>query len=278
MAFDDDEGTEFGAAQILDGVGDFFDDDADVFGGAAEEAGFTQADQCPAKFGLEDDDEGDGDEGEEFVVKQAQALEGAVAAEEAAHDGEDDEDDQQALEGTGGAGALDETHDEPDHQPDDGKLDCDFPPLVGQQPALQALDAVEHAQRGVLSRRRLVDCNSFNRNFVCLVGASSRNLEKSGAEWVSLGMPRVVEYVTTPNPHALKCVLDVPVAGLGGASAEKVRSYREAGAAGDDALAVKLFAIAGVRNVLIAGPWITVGKAESATWKTLKPAIEAALA
>ncbi|HLP82782.1 MAG TPA: NifU N-terminal domain-containing protein [Phycisphaerales bacterium] len=89
-------------------------------------------------------------------------------------------------------------------------------------------------------------------------------------------MPRIVEYITTPNPHALKCVLDAPPTPL--ADADKVRSYRDAASAAADPLAAKLFAIEGVRNILIVNNWITVGKAEAATWKSLKPALERALA
>jgi hypothetical protein len=88
-------------------------------------------------------------------------------------------------------------------------------------------------------------------------------------------MPRVVEFQSTPNPNAIKCVLDGPVPVLAGSAG--VRSYREASAAAGDPVAAAMFAIAGVRNVLIVGNWITVGKDEAATWKTLKPQIERVL-
>jgi hypothetical protein len=42
-------------------------------------------------------------------------------------------------------------------------------------------------------------------------------------------------------------------------------------------LATRLFAVPGVANVLIADTWVTVGKAETAAWKTLKPAIQKAI-
>ena len=89
-------------------------------------------------------------------------------------------------------------------------------------------------------------------------------------------MPRVTEYVTTPNPHAIKCVLDAALPAL--ESADKVRSYRDATSAAADPVAAKLFAIDGVRNVLIVGNWVTVGKAPEATWKAVKASVEKTLA
>jgi hypothetical protein len=85
-------------------------------------------------------------------------------------------------------------------------------------------------------------------------------------------MPRVVEYVTTPNPHALKCVLDAPLPAL--SDHDKVRSYRDAASAASDPLAARLFAIEGVRNVLIVGNWVTVSKADAAAWKSIKAGVE----
>lgn len=87
----------------------------------------------------------------------------------------------------------------------------------------------------------------------------------------------VREFQETPNPAALKCVLDRPVDPLGEGHAP-IRSYRTPEAAAHDPLASRLFAVTGVANVLIADTWVTVGKADSAAWKTLKPAIVKALA
>lgn len=84
----------------------------------------------------------------------------------------------------------------------------------------------------------------------------------------------VREFQETPNPAALKCVLDRPVDAIDA----PMRSYRSAAAAAADPLASRLFAVPGVANVLIADTWVTVGKADSVTWKTLKPAIVKALA
>lgn len=87
----------------------------------------------------------------------------------------------------------------------------------------------------------------------------------------------VREFQETPNPAALKCVLDRPIDPLPESHAP-IRSYRTPEAAAHDPLASRLFAVTGVTNVLIADTWVTVGKADSAAWKALKPAIVKALA
>jgi hypothetical protein len=85
------------------------------------------------------------------------------------------------------------------------------------------------------------------------------------------------EFHDTPNPAALKCVLDRPVAPLSDA-APRPRSYRSAAEAAPDPLAAALFRLPGVTNILIADNWITVGKSADVSWKNLKPALEKALA
>lgn len=94
---------------------------------------------------------------------------------------------------------------------------------------------------------------------------------------------RVVQFQSTPNPHACKCVLDRAVAPLA-TPAPGLRAYikGQTPAPDADALARALLALAGVRNVLIhdatAPGWVTVGKLPEVDWKKLKPAIEQALA
>ena len=80
----------------------------------------------------------------------------------------------------------------------------------------------------------------------------------------------VIEFQETPNPNAIKCVLDRAIA-------ETPRSYfsKEQGAA--DPLASSLFAIEGVTNVLILGNFVTVSKAPGASWRTLKSGVERAM-
>ncbi len=79
----------------------------------------------------------------------------------------------------------------------------------------------------------------------------------------------MVRFQETPNPNAVKCVLDRPVGGS--------RSYFNGAQATDDALGRALFAIPGVVNVLMHGDWITVGKAPEAPWKSLRAAVERVL-
>jgi len=81
---------------------------------------------------------------------------------------------------------------------------------------------------------------------------------------------RVVEFQATPNPNALKCVLDrspgpVP------------RAYRSAAAAGDDPLARALFGIRGVAGLLIHDGWITVTKLDKVRWAGIRAGVERVL-
>lgn len=77
-------------------------------------------------------------------------------------------------------------------------------------------------------------------------------------------MPRVIGFESTPNPHAVKILLDGPLAAF-------PRSYRAPPPLGcPDALALALYAIEGVRVVLIHHEFVSVGKAEDATWPAIK--------
>jgi len=82
---------------------------------------------------------------------------------------------------------------------------------------------------------------------------------------------RVTQFVETPNPNAVKCVLDASPA------PDRPRAYEAGQAAADDPLASALLAIPGVRNILIHDGWITVGKVPETTWATLKPEIKRVL-
>lgn len=77
---------------------------------------------------------------------------------------------------------------------------------------------------------------------------------------------KVVRFEATPNPNALKCLLDGP-------ASEGPRSYFNAAAAQDDPLAKALFGVPGVTNILILGGFITVSKSPDAAWSALKPAV-----
>ena len=84
-------------------------------------------------------------------------------------------------------------------------------------------------------------------------------------------MPRVAGFESTPNPHAVKIVLD-------GRLGAPPRSYRHApGPECDDTLAHQLYAIDGVRVVLIHHEFVTIGKAPEATWPAIKRRAKAAI-
>ena len=84
-------------------------------------------------------------------------------------------------------------------------------------------------------------------------------------------MPYTVrEFHNTPNPNALKCVLDRSMG-------DGMRSYFNAGQAAGDAVASRLFAIDGVTNVLIHGDWLTVSKRADAAWGPIRTAVERVL-
>ena len=76
-------------------------------------------------------------------------------------------------------------------------------------------------------------------------------------------MPKIAEIEPTPNPNAMKFILKEPLT-LGIS-----RSYDNAGAAQDDALAAKLFDIEHVTNVFYVDHWITVTQDGSADWQEL---------
>lgn len=82
---------------------------------------------------------------------------------------------------------------------------------------------------------------------------------------------RIVRYDDTPNPNALKCILDRTVA-------PGPRSYRSADQAAADPVAAALFAIPGVTGLLFSEGWLTVSKAPETPWKSIKPGVERALA
>ncbi|MFA6043776.1 MAG: NifU N-terminal domain-containing protein [Phycisphaerales bacterium] len=86
----------------------------------------------------------------------------------------------------------------------------------------------------------------------------------------------IAEFVETPNPNALKCILDGPQPGTAG-----MRSYSRTreGAAPDrtDPIGAALMAIPEIESVLIHEEWITVVKAPGAAWGAVKKAVGAAL-
>ncbi|HMN41394.1 MAG TPA: NifU N-terminal domain-containing protein [Phycisphaerales bacterium] len=88
-------------------------------------------------------------------------------------------------------------------------------------------------------------------------------------------MPYAVsEYQTTPNPNALKCILDRPLR----PGADALRSFRDSDQARNDPLGLALLAVPGVASVLLADSWLTVNKSPEARWPAVKAGVERALA
>ena len=70
---------------------------------------------------------------------------------------------------------------------------------------------------------------------------------------------RVIEIQPTPNPNALKFVLDRQVS-------QQPLSFFNVEAAKDYPLAKRLFEIAGVSSLLLLGDFITINKSPEARW------------
>ncbi len=82
---------------------------------------------------------------------------------------------------------------------------------------------------------------------------------------------RVLAFESTPNPNALKCLVEPR-------PAEIPRSYRTpAEATDDDSLAQALFAVPGVTSLLIHRAFITVTKSPGARWPAVRAGVERAL-
>jgi hypothetical protein len=82
---------------------------------------------------------------------------------------------------------------------------------------------------------------------------------------------RVISVEPTPNPNAMKFVLDRDC------SAGTISFLNQDQAAGHP-LAERLFAIRGVTSLLFLGDFITVNKSPNAGWHSIKPAVEQVLA
>ncbi|HEX5241623.1 MAG TPA: NifU N-terminal domain-containing protein [Tepidisphaeraceae bacterium] len=81
----------------------------------------------------------------------------------------------------------------------------------------------------------------------------------------------VKEVQATPNPNAMKFVLD-------GTVAATPASFFNAESAGGHPIASRLFEIPGVRSVLLLGDFITVNKAPDVKWTQVTAKVKRALA
>ena len=87
----------------------------------------------------------------------------------------------------------------------------------------------------------------------------------------------ITEFIDTPNPNALKCVLDLSPA-PSGAMRSYARARPDAAPPTTDPLGVALMAIPSLDSVLIHDGWITIVKRADAPWAGVKKAVAAALA
>lgn len=91
--------------------------------------------------------------------------------------------------------------------------------------------------------------------------------------------PRVKSFQPTPNPNAVKCVLDSVVT-------HEPLSYRPGGDAAPpdsggsvaERLAAALLGVPGVVGVLVNADWVTVNKSPGADWGEVKAGVKRALA
>jgi hypothetical protein len=81
----------------------------------------------------------------------------------------------------------------------------------------------------------------------------------------------VREVQPTPNPNALKFVLDRVIA-------EQPTSFLDPASGQDHPIASKLFSISGVSSLLMLGDFVTVSKRPEARWAEIKPKVEQTLA
>lgn len=84
---------------------------------------------------------------------------------------------------------------------------------------------------------------------------------------------KVTQLVSTPNPNAVKCILDRAIREPGAGSV----AWRSALSASGDPAAAAIFEIRGVNNLLFNSDWITVGKAADADWKSIMPQVKRVL-
>ena len=82
---------------------------------------------------------------------------------------------------------------------------------------------------------------------------------------------KVVEIQPTPNPNAVKFVLNGPVS-------QQPLSFFNVAAAKGFPLAEALFAIEGVTSLLLLGDFITINKSSAADWADITPRARAVLA
>lgn len=74
---------------------------------------------------------------------------------------------------------------------------------------------------------------------------------------------QIREVLPTPNPNAMKFVLDQAIS-------DRPMSFLNATAAENHPLAKRLFSIEGVTSVLLLGDFVTINKSSNAKWPDIK--------
>lgn len=82
---------------------------------------------------------------------------------------------------------------------------------------------------------------------------------------------KVIEVQPTPNPNAMKFILDQTVS-------DQPMSFFNPESGKDHPLAARLFAIPGVQSLLLLNDFVTVNKTPQGVWKTITPAVKRVLA
>lgn len=78
---------------------------------------------------------------------------------------------------------------------------------------------------------------------------------------------RVVEIQPTPNPNAIKLVLDRPIS-------DRPVSFLTHSSGVGHPLAEQLFAVPGVVGLLLLNDFVTVNKAADAKWSAIRPKVK----
>ena len=81
----------------------------------------------------------------------------------------------------------------------------------------------------------------------------------------------VTETQATPNPNALKYLLDQPITG------DTPQSFLNPAAAAAHPVAGALFAIPGVIGVMFLHDFVTLNKTPAVAWKTITPGVKKVL-
>lgn len=81
---------------------------------------------------------------------------------------------------------------------------------------------------------------------------------------------KVIEVQSTPNPNAMKFILDQTVS-------ERPISFFNPESGRDHPLAARLFEIPEVQSVLLLNDFVTINKTPQGLWKTITPAVKRVL-